>query len=139
MSEVYNTKYIQYFGCLIMLPLTEMEGTWEELVQNADKFSGKRFRLILLEKNESRELELLRSINLGIPSEIWEEFHELEAKRKAVVLTKVEHEKLIEINNSIEAANFQRLTALVELAGIRGKTLPEIMSELGISGSQLDD
>jgi hypothetical protein len=46
LSEVYNTGYIQYFGCLIMLPLREMEGTWEELVQNADQFSGKRFKLI---------------------------------------------------------------------------------------------
>jgi hypothetical protein len=122
-----------------MPPLKEMEGTWEELVQNADEFSGKRFKLILLEQNESRELELLREINIGIPAEIWEDFHELEAKRRAAILTEEEHRKLIEINDSIEAANFKRLTALVELAGIRGKSLPEIMSELGISGSQLDD
>jgi hypothetical protein len=43
-----------------------MEGTWEELIQNADEFSGKRFKLTLLENNESRELELLKEINIGI-------------------------------------------------------------------------
>jgi hypothetical protein len=121
-----------------MLPIKEMEGTWEEIIQNADEFSGKRFRLTLLEKNESRELELLKEINIGISAKIWEEFHALEVKRKAMILTEEEHEKLIEINDSIESANFKRLTALVELAGIRGKSLPEVMSELGISGSQFD-
>jgi hypothetical protein len=74
-----------------MLTPREMEGTWEELAQNADEFSGKRFKLILLEQNESRELELLKKINIGIPAKTWEEFHELEAKREASILTEEEH------------------------------------------------
>jgi hypothetical protein len=115
--------------------LKELEGTWEELIQNSDEFSGKRFKLILLENNESRELELLKKINIGISAEIWEEYHALEAKRQAITLTEEEHKKLIEINDSIEDASFHRLTALVELASLRGKSLPEIMAELGISGS----
>jgi hypothetical protein len=49
-----------------MPPITEMEGTWEEIIQNAADFAGKRFRLILLEENESRELELLKEINIGV-------------------------------------------------------------------------
>jgi hypothetical protein len=120
-----------------MSPFREMEGTWEELIQNADEFSGKRFKLTLLENNESRELELLKEINIGISAERWGEFHVLEARRQSVTLTAEEHKKLIEINDSIEAAGFHRLTALVELASIRGRSLPEIMTELGISGSQL--
>jgi hypothetical protein len=115
--------------------LKELEGTWEELIQNSDEFSGKRFKLILLENNESRELELLKKINIGILAEIWEEYHALEAKRQAITLTEEEHKKLIEINDSIEDASFHRLTALVELASLRGKSLPEIIAELGISGS----
>jgi hypothetical protein len=121
-----------------MLPLKEIEGTWEELIQNSDEFSGKRFKLTLLEKNESRELELLKQINIGISAESWEEYHALEAKRQASILTEEDHKKLIEINDSIEAASFHRLTALIELAGLRGRSLPEIMAELGISGSQLN-
>jgi hypothetical protein len=120
-----------------MFPLREIEGTWEELIQNADEFSGKRFKLTLLENNESRELELLKEINVGISAEIWEEFYALEAKRRASTLTEQEHKKLIEINDSIEAASFHRLTLLIELASIRDRSLPEIMAELGISGSQL--
>jgi hypothetical protein len=135
---VYNLGNSSYFGCLIMLPLREMEGTWEELVQNADEFSGKRFKLILLEQNESRELELLKKINIGISAKIWEEFHALEAKREASILTEEEHKRLIAINDSIEEAGFHRLTALVELASIRGKSLPEIMTDLGIPGSHLN-
>jgi hypothetical protein len=119
-----------------MLPLNEIEGTWEELIQKSDEFSGKRFKLTLLEKNESRELELLKKINIGISSGIWEEYHALEAKRHDSTLTEEEQKKLIEINDSIEDASFHRLTALVELASLRGKSLPEIMAELGISGSQ---
>jgi hypothetical protein len=115
--------------------LKELEGTWEELIQNSDEFSGKRFKLTLIETNESRELELLKKINIGISAEIWEEYHALEAKRQDSTLTEEEQKKLIQINDSIEAASFHRLTVLVELASLRGKSLPEIMSELGISGS----
>jgi hypothetical protein len=120
-----------------MFPLREIEGTWEEPTQNADEFSGKRFKLTLLENNESRELELLKEINVGISAKIWEEFHSLEAKRRASTLTEEEHKKLIEINNSIEAASFHRLTLLVELASLRDRSLQEIMADIGISGSQL--
>jgi hypothetical protein len=120
-----------------MFPFREIEGTWEELIQNADEFSGKRFKLTLLENNESRELELLKEINVGISAKIWEEFHALEAKRRASTLTEQEHKKLIEINDNIEAASFHRLTLLVELASIRDRSLPEIIAELGIYGSQL--
>jgi hypothetical protein len=139
LSSASDTIYekSECFGDLIMFPLREIEGTWEELIQNADEFSGKRFKLTLLDNNESRELELLKEINVGISAKIWEEFHALEAKRRAGILTEEEHKKLIEINDSIEAASFHRLTLLVELASIRGRSLPEIMSELGISGSQL--
>jgi hypothetical protein len=85
----------------------------------------------LLEKNESRELELLKKINIGISARIWEEFYALEAS----ILTEEEHKRLIAINDSIEEAGFHRLTALVELASIRGKSLPEIMADLGIPGN----
>jgi hypothetical protein len=115
--------------------LKELEGTWEELIQNSDEFSGKRFKLILLDNNEPRELELLKKINIGISAEIWEEYHALEAKRQDITLTEEEHKKLIEINDRIEDASFHRLTALLELASLRGKSLPEIMAELGIFGS----
>ncbi len=118
-----------------MSPLKELEGTWEELIQNSDEFSGKLFKLTLLENNESRELELLKKINIGISAEIWEEYHALEAKRRDSTLTEEEHNKLIQINDSIEDASFHRLTTLVELASLRGQSLPEIMAELGISGS----
>jgi hypothetical protein len=118
------------------MPLSkELEGTWEELIQNSDEFSGKRFKLTLLENNESRELELLKKINIGISAEIWEEYHKLEAKRRDSTLTEEENQKLIQINDSIEDASFHRLTALVELASLRDNLLPEMMAELGISGS----
>jgi hypothetical protein len=119
-----------------MLPSKEIEGTWEELIQNSDEFSGKRFKLTLLEKNESRELELLKQINIGISAESWGEYHALEAKRQASTLTEEEQKRLIKINDSIEATSFHRLTALIELASLRGRSLPEIMTELGVLRSQ---
>jgi hypothetical protein len=47
-----------------MFPPREIEGTWEKLIQNADEFSGKRFKLTLLDNNKSRELELLKKLML---------------------------------------------------------------------------
>ena len=47
----------------------EIEGTWEEILANANEFSGKRVRLTLLERETNKELDLLKEINLGVSAQ----------------------------------------------------------------------
>jgi hypothetical protein len=113
----------------------EIEGTWEEILTNATEFSGKRVRLTLLEKEPSRESDLLPEINLGLSPENWAEYHTLIAKRQAETLTAAEQQQLIEISDRLEAANVRRMKALIELANLRGQSVDVLMQELGISTS----
>lgn len=113
----------------------EIEGTWEEILTNATEFSGKRVRLTLLEKQPSRESDLLQEINLGLSPESWAEYHALIAKRQAETLTASEQQQLIEISDRLEVANVRRMKALIALADIRGQSVDALMQELGISTS----
>jgi hypothetical protein len=40
----------------------EIEGTWEEILANANQFSGKRVRLTLFDQNPTRESDLLEGV-----------------------------------------------------------------------------
>jgi hypothetical protein len=113
----------------------EIEGTWEEILANANEFSGRRVRLTLLEKGTSKESELLKEINLGVSADTWNEYHILIAKRQAEILTEAEQQQLIEISDRLEVANVRRMKALIELSNLRGQSLATVMQDLGISES----
>lgn len=109
--------------------ISAVQKHWMEFLKSVSLPEKKEF-------GDDWETAIDAKINIGVSADIWEEFHDLEAKRQAVTLTPTEHQRLIAINDIIEAAGFQRLQALVDLAKIRNKSLPEIMAELGISGSR---
>jgi hypothetical protein len=110
----------------------EIEGTWEEILTNANDFSGKRVRLTLLEQEPSRASDLLKEINIGLSADTWTEYHSLIAKRQAEILTYEEQQKLIEISDRLEFNNVRRMKALIELATLRDRPLDTVMQELGI-------
>ncbi len=113
----------------------EIEGTWEEILTNANQFSGKRVRLTLLEQSPNKESDLLKEINLGISADIWTEYHKLIAKRQAEILTEIEQQRIIEISDRLESANVRRMKASIELANIRSQSLDTVMQSLGITKS----
>ena len=113
----------------------EIEGTWEEILAQANEFSGKRVRLTLFDRNSTRESDLLKEINLGVSTDTWDEYHTLIAKRQAETLTDEEQQQLISISDRLEIANVRRMKALIELSDIRGQHLDTVMQELGISES----
>jgi hypothetical protein len=113
----------------------EIEGTWEEILASAKEFSGRQVKLILLEKQPSRDSDLLKEINLGLSPETWSEYHTLIAKRQAETLTAVEQQQLIEISDRLESANVRRMKALIELSDLRGQSLDSLMQQLGILAS----
>jgi hypothetical protein len=119
----------------LMRSIREIEGTWEEILTNANEFSGKRVRLTLLEKDPSRESDLLKEINLGLSADTWTEYHLLIAKRQSETLTDEEQRKLIAISDRLEIANVRRIKALIELATLRSQPLSTVMQELGIPES----
>jgi hypothetical protein len=113
----------------------EIEGTWEEILANANEFSGKRVRLTLFEQNLPRDSDLLKEINLGVSADTWTAYHSLIAKRQAEILTEEEQQQLIEISDRLEAANVSRMKALIELSNLRGQSLDSLMQELVIPES----
>jgi hypothetical protein len=119
----------------LMRSTLEIEGTWEEILANANEFSGKRVRLTLFDQNSTRESDLLKEINLGVSADTWAEYHRLIANRQAEILTDSEQEQLIEISDRLEIANVRRMKALIELANMRDRSLDAVMQELGIPES----
>ena len=115
-----------------MRSMREIEGTWEEILTNANEFSGKRVRLTLLEQEPFRASDLLKEINIGLSADTWTEYHLLISKRQAETLTDEEQQKLIKISDRLEFTNVRRMKALIELATLRDLPLDTVMQELGI-------
>lgn len=65
------------------------------------------------------ETELLAQINEGFPEVFWQRYRYLIARRQQEALTPEEHEELVACSDRVEAQNVQRLSYLVELAGLR--------------------
>jgi hypothetical protein len=59
----------------------------------------------------------------------------LSSKRDAESLTPGEHEELIGLSETIEAADERRLQFMAELAKLRGVSLRTLRAQLGIPGS----
>src|SRR5438552_3762315 len=80
----------------------------------------------------AREAELLLQIGEGPSESVWRRYHELSDRRDAEILTPQEHEELIGLSETIEAADVRRLEQMVELAKLRGVDLRTLRTQLGI-------
>lgn len=78
------------------------------------------------------EAELLQKINQGLPEATWERYRVLKEKRDDELLTPEEHGELIALTDTIEGWNVERLEVVSRLAKLRGRSLPEMMTELGL-------
>ena len=81
----------------------------------------------------AEESALLVRINKGLPSEMRERLAELRAKREDESITDDEYRELSRLTDRKEEAHAERMAALVELAELRGVSLPALMNQLGIS------
>ena len=80
----------------------------------------------------TREAELLKQINEGLPAETWERYRQLVLKRRAETLTPDEYRELIGVSDQIDEAHGRRMGYLVDLARLRGVDLDLLMNELGL-------
>jgi len=83
------------------------------------------------------EAELLLRINDGPSEEVWHRYHDLSEKRDLETLTPGEHDELVALSETIEAADVKRLEYMVELAKLRGVGLRTIRTQLGIPDTAL--
>lgn len=78
------------------------------------------------------ESALLLRINQGLPDELRERITVLRGKREDEVITDAEYEELTQLTDRAEELHADRMAALVELAQLRGVSLPVLMNQLGI-------
>ena len=79
------------------------------------------------------ESELLLTINQGPSNEFREELNCLVLKRQSLKIKDSELTQLIEMTEQMELWNVKRIQALIKLGKIRGRSLPEMMGDLGIN------
>ena len=84
------------------------------------------------------EAALLREINRGLPTETWQHYGELKAKRRAETLTPAEHAELIALSDQIEEMNVRRMESVIELARLRQTSVDALMDDLGIKSPLYD-
>lgn len=81
------------------------------------------------------EAELLQKVNLGLPDQVWARYHELLARRRAGTLSREEQGELVAVSDRIEEANARRMSHLTELARLRGVSLENLVTQLGVNTS----
>jgi hypothetical protein len=106
------------------LPLAELE----QLVDQVIAIRAER-RAPHLTSDESA---LLARINQGLSADERARMRVLIEKRDDEAITPDELEELITLTDRLEVLHADRLAALIDLAGGRGVTLDEVMSQLGI-------
>ena len=84
------------------------------------------------------EAALLKEINRGLPTETWQHYGELKAKRRAETLTPREHADLIALSDRIEEMNVRRMESVIGLARLRQISVDALMDELGIKSPLYD-
>lgn len=78
------------------------------------------------------ESALLARINQGLPADERARLRALVEKRDDETITDGEWQELASLTDRLELLHADRLAALAELAKLRGVTLDEVMSQLGI-------
>ncbi len=78
------------------------------------------------------EATLLQHINLPVPDTMQQRYNELIASRRAERLTDEEYAELLRLTDQVEALQAQRVAYLAQLAQLRGKSLTQVMADLGI-------
>jgi len=78
------------------------------------------------------EADLLQAINRGLPAETWERYHKLMECRQDETLAPEEYAELVALTDIVEQAHAARMTCVAELARMRGVSIDDLMTELGI-------
>jgi hypothetical protein len=86
-----------------------------------------------LDHSPATESNLLQKIGQTLPTTIQQRYNDLRAKLQAETLTSAEHQELLNLTDTIEQFDAERLQYLLALAQLRQISLPELMDQLNIS------
>lgn len=78
------------------------------------------------------ETLLLKQINTGLTSEEYQTLEQLGQKLHDETLTTSEHEELMTLTEKLEQRDVERMKAVIELAALRGISLSDVMTQLGL-------
>jgi hypothetical protein len=84
-----------------------------------------------LDHSPTTENILLQKIAQTLPTAIQQRYNDLRAKLQAETLTTAEHQELLNLTDTIEQFDANRLQHLLELAQLRQISLPELLDSLG--------
>ena len=84
----------------------------------------------------AEETRLFQIINKGFSQEFWIKLHSLNQKRQEESLSEEELSQLIEMTDSLEADNVERMKALIALAHLRQTDLDTLMTQLGLNNGK---
>lgn len=84
------------------------------------------------------ERELVEEINRGFPEPFWERFRALVRLRQAGTMTDAEQQEAIRMSDRTEARSAERLRYLIELSVRRGRSVDQLMTEMGIRPVRVD-
>ena len=86
-----------------------------------------------LDHTPTTENTLLQKIAETLPTVIQQRYSELRARLQTETLTPVEHQELLDIVDTVEQFDADRLQHLLDLANLRQVPLPELLKHLKIS------
>jgi hypothetical protein len=121
-SSLHSTD--QIISAVAQLSLSELERVFDRVLALQAELKAPH-----LSPDESR---LLVRVNQGLPPELRERLALLKAKREDESITDAEYEELTRLSDRAEELHAERMVAMVELAKLRGVSLPELMNQLGI-------
>ncbi len=78
------------------------------------------------------EKEPVEEINRGFSEAFWDRFRYLVARRQAETMTPAEQKEAISMSDRTENWDAERLQCLLELSQRRGKSVQELMTEMGV-------
>ena len=114
----------QIISAATRLSLPELEQVFDRML--ALKAEKKAAHL------SAEEAALFTRINRGLPSELRQRVSTLRAKREEGAISDAEYEELTRLTDQAELLHAERMAALVELAKLRGASLPSLMEQLSI-------
>lgn len=80
----------------------------------------------------AKESALLARVSEGLSPELRSRLSVLRAKREDGSITDGEYQELTDLTDRAEELHAERMAALVELARLRGQSLPALMDQLGL-------
>ena len=80
----------------------------------------------------AEETLLFQIINKGFSADFWSNLQRLDERRKEAQLSETERIELVTSTEALEAANVERMKALIELAALRQTDLDTLMAHLGL-------